>query len=148
MPFDRQRGLEGVGVRLPVAGDLGLVVEAEAGTDVLRDKVDLPVVHHRDPLLAGAEAELALDRVAGVLEDLGVDLGDQLGLVEVVRADLDRFLGRLGGRLGGRRRGRGRSRRRGARSAAARARRDQHRGHPERQHAGCPHLVSPPHWRH
>src|SRR5262249_46210920 len=74
------------------------VVEAEARADVLRDQVHLPGVHRRDALLAGAEAELAIDRVPGVLEGLRVDLRDQLGLVEVVRTDLDRRLRGLAGR--------------------------------------------------
>src|SRR4029079_9898467 len=90
-----------------------------------------------------AEAVLALDRVAGMLEDLRIDLGDELRLVEVVRADLDRRLRGLRGRL----------RRRCDRARCGRlswcpassAGGDHHdRGHPERQQARGPHVVSPP----
>ncbi len=80
MPFEVRASWSALAFSAPSPLILRLVVEAEARTDVLRDQVDLPGVHRRDPVLARAETELALDRVAGLLEDLGVDLGHQLAI--------------------------------------------------------------------
>ena len=93
-----------VRVGLAVAGDQGLVVVAEAGADVLGNEVDLALREDRDARLARAEAELAGHGVARVLEGLRIELGHELGLVEVVRADPDLGLGGLA-RRGAARRG-------------------------------------------
>ena len=89
-PFDATAAWSAVWLAAPSPLILVCVVEAETRPDVLGHEVDLARVHGRDALLARAEAELALDGVARVLEHLGIDLAHQLRLVEVVGADPDR----------------------------------------------------------
>ena len=76
--------LEGGGVGGAVAGRLGLVVVAEPRADVLGHEVDLTAFEGGLARLAGAELELAIHLVAGLLEDLRVDLGHEDRLIEVV----------------------------------------------------------------
>ena len=71
---------------------LGLRVEVlQQVAGVLGDQVDRMVPDRGDVGLAAADAELAADREAVGLQRLRVDLGDDLRLREVGRADDDRL---------------------------------------------------------
>ena len=89
------RGRGGVGRGL--AGSR--VHELEGRRRVLGEDVDLAGLEGREDDLAVAQLELALDGEAVRLEDLGVELAEDLLLVEVRRADGDLLPG--AGRAGG-----------------------------------------------
>ena len=81
-----QRGVDGVGLGL--RGRLVEVLQQHAG--VLGDEVDRAVLQAREVRLAAADGQLLGDVDALGLQGLGVDLGEDLVLGEVGRADDDR----------------------------------------------------------
>ena len=86
-----QRGLE-LGVHVVARGGLGVGhVVLEQVPRVLGEHVDGAVLDLGDVHLALADAEVALDRVAVLLERLRVELGDDLVGVVVLRTDDDRL---------------------------------------------------------
>ena len=86
-----QRGLE-LGVHVVARGGLGVGhVVLEQVARVLGEHVDRAVLDLGDVHLALADAEVALDRVAVLLERLRVELGDDLVRVVVLRTDDDRL---------------------------------------------------------
>ena len=100
----RREHLEAVGQRLAQRGDLLVDVgglghgvrvvlaehERQQRVRVLGDEVDLAALDGAEVDLAGADAELVADVEAGGGQRLAVDLGQQLALGEVGRADGDR----------------------------------------------------------
>ena len=84
----------------------GSVMNGEQRAGVLGDEVDLAALDGAEVHLAGADAELVADVEAGRLERLAVDLGEQLALGEVGRADGD-LAGLAGRDAAGARRGAG-----------------------------------------